>query len=81
MQDAKNWWEDTKATRHICEDKDLFIEYKIDHDEHLFLSTQRHLESKEFEKSFLNFILHLTVPTAFKNDVLSSTSTSKNNAF
>ena len=38
MTNNKDWWVDTRATRHICSEKILFSEYQIlEHDEQLFI--------------------------------------------
>ena len=37
---TKEWWVDTRATRHVCSDKKMFSSYQtIDNGEQLFMGT------------------------------------------
>ena len=49
VSNVKRWWIDTGATRHICGDKNLFLEYKqIDDGEKLYMgnSSTSNVEGK-----------------------------------
>ena len=51
----KDWWVDTEATRHICSEKILFVEYqKLEYDEQLFMGNSTISKVEEKEKVILN---------------------------